>query len=98
MVSEGHGSWLEYLEFDGKVYWTINDEPGTWKNPDDPTLSDENREYFLHSDSIKRTDRTLMIEKNFVQAEKDKFGIEEEQRKDKLLRKAAAKKHKATKK
>ena len=26
VVSEGQGSWLEYIEFDGKVYWTIEEE------------------------------------------------------------------------
>jgi hypothetical protein len=30
VVFEGSGSWLEYIEFDGKVYWTINDEVPTW--------------------------------------------------------------------
>ena len=23
VLSEGTGSWLEYLEFDGKVFWTV---------------------------------------------------------------------------
>jgi len=30
LVGEGSGSWLEYIQFDGKVYWTIEDEKPTW--------------------------------------------------------------------
>lgn len=35
VVSEGSGSWLEYIEFDGKLYWTVNDERPTWLVPND---------------------------------------------------------------
>jgi hypothetical protein len=30
LVAEGSGSWLEYVQFDGQVYWTVADERPTW--------------------------------------------------------------------
>lgn len=30
LVGEGSGSWLEYIQFDGKVYWTVDDERPSW--------------------------------------------------------------------
>lgn len=41
VVAEGWGSWLEYVEFDGKVYWTIDMPKGEWKNADDQSLPQE---------------------------------------------------------
>lgn len=65
VVSEGSGSWLEYIEFDGKVYWTINDELPTWLLPNDDSLREELKEILLQSDSSFRPDVKLMLEKNF---------------------------------
>lgn len=59
-MSEGLGSWLEYLEFDGQVYWRIDDPKGTWRRPDDRTLPDDQKEFFLPSDSSKRPDYPLL--------------------------------------
>ena len=52
LVAEGTGSWLEYIQFDGKVYWTVDDERPAWVMADDkvnvhPSL----QEYVLPSDS-----------------------------------------------
>jgi hypothetical protein len=30
MVGEGSGSWLEYVQFDNKVYWTVDDAKPSW--------------------------------------------------------------------
>jgi len=35
LVAEGSGSWLEYIQFDGKVYWTVDDERPAWVLADD---------------------------------------------------------------
>jgi hypothetical protein len=56
LVAEGHGSGLEYIEFDGKMYWSIEDEPPQWKMVNDHRLSDEFQEYLLESDSFLRDD------------------------------------------
>ena len=56
MVSEGSGSWLEYIEFDGKVYWTINDDIPNWEQADSENLRLEAREHLLESDSANRPD------------------------------------------
>ena len=41
VVASGQGSWLEYLEFGGKVFWTIDEEKGTWVLANDPKLPKE---------------------------------------------------------
>ena len=56
LLSEGFGSWLEFLEFDGKVYWTVNEEHGIWKKSDDESLPEEYKEVLLPSDTTKRED------------------------------------------
>lgn len=91
VVSEGSGSWLEYVEFDGKVYWTVNDEIPQWLSPNDETLKEEHREFLLPSDSSQRPDLKQMLTKTFDQAEKEKHELEELQRKDKRLRQQAEK-------
>jgi len=51
-VAEGSGSWLEYIQFDGKVYWTIEDDKPSWL-----VINDKERvplhlqDYLLPSDS-----------------------------------------------
>lgn len=56
VVFEGSGSWLEYLEFDGKVYWTVDDEVPSWINTSDESVSENLREFLLPSDSGNRPD------------------------------------------
>lgn len=50
-ISEGSGSWLEYIEFDGKTYWTVEDEKPEWISADHPTLESHFQEHLLPSDS-----------------------------------------------
>ena len=76
VISEGSGSWLEYIEFDGKVYWTIEDEKPVWLQPNDESLSPESQDFLLLSDSSFRHDIKSLTEKNNDQAEKDKDEIE----------------------
>lgn len=76
-MSEGSGSWLEYIEFDGKVYWTINDEIPEWQIPNADGVSDPLHEYLLPSDSANRPDLKHMLDKNFNDAEREKHVMEE---------------------
>jgi hypothetical protein len=64
VVSEGSGSWLEYIEFDGKLYWSIDDRLPTWQMINDPSVPEEQREFLLPSDSRFRPDIKYMLEKN----------------------------------
>lgn len=41
VVSEGSGSWLEKIEFDNKVYWTINDELPQWLKPNSESVRED---------------------------------------------------------
>lgn len=77
VVCEGSGSWLEFIQFEGKVYWTIEDEKAEWLFPDDDTLREEAREYLLVSDSSYRSDLKGLREKNYDEAEKEKHDLEE---------------------
>ena len=86
VVAEGSGSWLESIEFDGKIYWTIEDSKPDWILINDDSLNPEYREYLLESDSSTRPDIKCMIENNFEQADKEKHILEELQRKDKAMR------------
>jgi hypothetical protein len=52
LVAEGSGSWLEYVQFNGKVYWTIDDEKPEWLMVNDAAKVEPNlREFLLPSDS-----------------------------------------------
>lgn len=52
VVAEGSGSWLEYIQFDGKVYWTVEDEKPEWRlMNDEVNVSPRLRDYMLPSDS-----------------------------------------------
>jgi hypothetical protein len=64
VVSEGSGSWLEYIEFDGKMYWNINDEKPKWLVCNDENLPEELKEPILASDSRFRPDIKFMLEKD----------------------------------
>ena len=77
MVAEGCGSWLEYIEFEGKLYWTIDMEKGFWKRVDDKTLPEEQREFLLPSDSSLRADYPFLVSKDYDEAEIQKNKIEE---------------------
>ena len=51
VVASGSGSWLDYVEFDGKLYWTIDEERQKWLAANDEALSAAHREMLLPSDS-----------------------------------------------
>lgn len=51
IVSEGQGSWLEYIDFDGVQYWSIDEELPKWKFVNDVRLPNEMKEFLLESDS-----------------------------------------------
>jgi len=77
VVAEGSGSWLEYIEYDNEVYWTVEDEKPVYLMPDDESLNPEFREFILPSDSSNRIDKKLIGEKKFEEAEKEKAIIED---------------------
>eukprot|EP01016_Furgasonia_blochmanni_P009612 TRINITY_DN1398_c0_g2_i5.p1 TRINITY_DN1398_c0_g2~~TRINITY_DN1398_c0_g2_i5.p1 ORF type:complete len:422 (-),score=77.03 TRINITY_DN1398_c0_g2_i5:390-1574(-) len=58
-LSEGNGSWLEYLQIDGDVLWRINDERELWNAP----------EILLPSDSRLRDDLQLIKNRDFDKAQ-----------------------------
>lgn len=89
MVAEGSGSWLEYVQFDNKVYWTVDDAKPTWLMPSDKeNVPERLRDYLLPSDSQLRPDMGPLKAKDFDLAEKNKHELEEQQRRDKKLRHA----------
>lgn len=90
VISEGSGSWLEYLEFDGKLYWSIDDEKAEWLLPNDESLKPEEQDFLLPSDSTLRPDMKSLQDKDFDVAEKVKYDLEEQQRKDKKNRQTVA--------
>jgi Oxysterol-binding protein len=52
LVAEGSGSWLEYIQFDGKVYWTALDERPKWIMVNDKeSCPDHLQDMLLPSDS-----------------------------------------------
>ena len=92
LVAEGSGSWLEYIQFDGQVYWTIDDEKPEWRMVNDPEHVEPHlRDFLLPSDSQNRADMQPLKDKNFDEAEKQKVKLEEQQRLDKKRRQAAEK-------
>jgi len=70
VVCEGSGSWLEYIQFNGKVYWKIDDDRPSWLLPTDPAVPEELKDFFLPSDSQLRPDMQPLKDKNFDEAEK----------------------------
>lgn len=85
ILSSGSGSWLSHIEFDGKLFWKLDEPYEKWRLPNE--IGDS--EYLLESDSSRRGDMKYLIEKNFEMAEKTKHEMEEVQRKDKKARLAA---------
>jgi hypothetical protein len=73
---------LSHLEFDGKVYWNLEDKYDKWLPPRDNGSS----ELLLPSDSCFRLDLQCLKMKDFESAEKHKHDMEEQQRQDKRSR------------
>ena len=94
VISNGKGSWLSHLEFDGNVLWRIDQDLPNWEPPKEKTSDGL---MVLPSDSSKRIDVKPMIEKSWEEAEKNKKELEELQRKDKRLREEANKRREANK-
>jgi len=97
-VSEGQGSWLEYIEFDGKTYWTIDEELPQWKLVNDDRVSDDKKQCLLESDSYLRIDHEHLRLKDYAASDKEKDELEQQQRRDKKSREAAESRRKSTKK
>jgi hypothetical protein len=55
-ICEGSGSWLESIEFDGKVYWKVLEDCPKWIPLSCDEVPIETREILLESDSIMRKD------------------------------------------
>jgi hypothetical protein len=72
LVCEGTGSWLEYVQFNGQVYWTVDDERPQWTLISDPSVPPQWKEYFLPSDSQLRADMGPLKRKNWEEAEREK--------------------------
>ena len=77
LVCEGSGSWLEYIQFDGQIYWTIDDERPRWVMSNDPSLPEGRIDYILPSDSQYRADMAPLRRKEYDVAEKEKTALEE---------------------
>ena len=86
------------MEFDGKTYWTIAEELPQWKLVDDDTLADETKEIVLPSDSYLRADHYHLRTKEYDISEREKYDLEEQQRKDKKARGEAEARHKVSSK
>ncbi|KAL4426945.1 hypothetical protein ABPG74_017202 [Tetrahymena malaccensis] len=80
-ISKGSGNWLAFLQFDGKLFWKIDDHNEPWS-------SDKN---LLSSDSTFRLDRQLIQKNKIDEAQKEKIRIETEDQKHKKLRSSSKK-------
>jgi hypothetical protein len=81
-VASGFGSWLEYVKFGNKNWWTIEMAPSdVWVTAPDK----------LPSDSVHRDDLMLLDMKCVDQAQNAKERLENLQRADKVLRENAKK-------
>jgi len=85
-VSQGSGSWLEYLRFDDEVLWKITDTYESW--------AEVSGEPLLPSNSSKRIDRIPLAKKDYANTQKEKEKIEARDQEDVRLRKAWSKKKK----
>lgn len=81
---------MEYIEFEGKTYWSIEEEIPEWKMMNDARLRDDFREYLLESDSYIRPDHEHLRLKEYDASEREKYELEEQQRRDKKNRENVA--------
>jgi hypothetical protein len=88
IVSEGSGSYLEQITFDGEEMWSVNTK-GTRTTFIKPDKTHEKGSYVLTSDSIRRPDGLAIQEEKWDDAEEEKKKLEELQRADAKLRKEA---------
>lgn len=76
-ICVGSGSWLEQIEFDGKVYWRVGEETPVWIMPNHESIPIEKQELLLESDSSLRKDHMNIKLKNYEVAEKEKHELED---------------------
>ena len=76
--AKGYASWLGQVIFDDKIYWSIFDEKPKW--------TQNGIHFVLPSDSTKREDMVLLIEKKFDEAQASKERLEQMQRDDQKRR------------
>jgi len=81
-ICTGSGSWLSHVEIEGDLYWRLTD-------PVDDVWVETNTGK-LESDSRNRMDSKFIRSKNYDQAQKEKDGLENLQRRDAKLRKGQA--------
>ena len=78
-VSQGFGSWLEYLEFDKEKFWQLGVTSNQiWSSSEDR----------LPSDSVYRPDLRYLLQDDLENAQNYKDLLENIQRKDRSLRTA----------
>jgi len=77
LVSQGSGSWLEYLQFDNEIVWKIDQKADTWTAPD---------ETILPSHSQFRRDALFIEKAEWEDAQIEKEKIENLQRHNEKLR------------
>ena len=68
---------MEHVEFDGKVYWSVDMEQGQWSLPNDKSLAQSLREQLLPSDTTLRDDYPYLVSKDHEEAEQRKQAIED---------------------
>lgn len=79
-VATCQGNWLSHLDWDGHRYWTLNDvQPDKWMPFQNP----------LPSDCSKRLDLQTLLSGDMVAAQDMKVELENLQRSDAKIRKAA---------
>ena len=83
----GEGNWLSHLVIDGELVWELTEDVPQWC-PRTEVMSDGTK--ILPSDMDRRGDIPHMIRKEWEEAEEEKVKMEELQRHDARLRKAAA--------
>lgn len=75
-ICRGEGSYIEWLDWEGKRYWTFGDPHDEWEVPND----------LLPSDVNHRTDKPFLEQHDFEKAQIEKDRLENLQRNDKKLR------------
>ena len=79
VICEGNGAWTGQIYFNGKRYWSYDDDYENWE--------DEKKNYLLPSDCMKRKDLiALRTPMNYQEAEEAHEEILNQQKDDKFFR------------
>lgn len=73
ILATGSGSWISHIEFDGKVYWKLDEPIPKWMRHDEYNED----HHVLPSDSSHRQDSFHIKKKNFEVADQEKHMLEE---------------------